>query len=237
MPPVRTTFFDAIFFDIGDTLVFDSPPLHARLAQAAGFPINPAAYQAGEEYALAAYLRGIPWDAPDAMRRNVAAMRQAQGLPPLSDADWQALAEAFAQIPVTRYVHPGGLELLAELKSRGFVLGAISDWEDTLPALLTALGLRPYFDALAVSALVGVTKPAPALFQEALRQAGIPAETSLHVGDWYALDVSGARTAGMQTLLFDHANRTPNADCPRVTTFTEMADYLLALPHGRNILL
>ncbi len=229
MPPVR-----AIFFDIGDTLVFDDPSLPARLALAAGFPINPAAYQAGEDYALTAYLRGIPWDAPGSMRQNVAEMWRAQGLPPLGDAAWQALIEAFAKIPVTRYVHPGGLELLTELRVRGFVLGAISDWEDTLPALLTELGLRSCFDALAVSAIVGVTKPAPVLFQDALRQASTPAETSLHVGDWYALDVAGARAAGMQTLLFDHANRTPEANCPRVTTLDAMADYLLSLPSPNN---
>lgn len=231
MPPVR-----AIFFDIGDTLVFDNPPLPARLAQAAGFPIDPTAYKAGEDYALAEYLRGVPWDAPGSMRQNVAEMWRAQGLSPLGDADWQVLAEAFTQIPVTRYVHPGGLELLTEIKARGFVMGAISDWEDTLPALLTDLGLRAYFDALAVSAIVGVTKPSPVLFQDALRQADTPAESSLHIGDWHALDVVGARAAGMQTLLFDHANRTPDPDCPRVTTFDAMADYLLALPHGRGIL-
>ncbi len=230
MSPVR-----AIFFDIGDTLVFDDPPLPARLAQAAqtlGVTLGTAAYRVGEDYALAEYLRGIPWDAPGSMRQTVAEMWRTQGLPPLGDSDWQALAEAFAQISVTRYVPPGGLELLAELKARGFVLGAISDWEDTLPALLTDLGINPFLDALAVSALVGATKPAPALFQEALRQAGFSSETSLHVGDWYALDVAGAHAAGMSALLFDHANRTPDADCPRVTTFTEMSDYLLALPHN-----
>lgn len=226
MPPVR-----AIFFDIGDTLVFDDPPLPTRLAQVAGFPIEHAAYKVGEDYALAEYLRGVPWDAPDSMRETVARIWQAQGQPPLSEADWQALTKAFAQIPVTRYVHPGGLDLLAELKVRGFVLGAVSDWEDTLPDLLTELGISPYLDALAVSAIVGVTKPASALFQDALRQANTPAETSLHVGDWYALDVAGARAAGMQALLYDHANRTPNADCPRVTTFAEMSEYLLALPY------
>lgn len=231
MPPVR-----AIFFDIGDTLVFDDPPLPARLALAAGFPLDPAAYKVGENYALSEYLRGVPWDAPDSMREAVARMWQAQGQPPLSKADWRTLAEAFAQIPLTRYVHPGGLELLTELKARGFVLGAISDWEDTLPALLTNLGLWPFFSALAVSAIVGFTKPAPALFQEALRQANAPAETSLHVGDWYALDVMGARAAGMSALLFDHANRTPDADCPRITTFDAMADHLLSLPYGRDIL-
>ena len=230
----------ALFFDIGDTLVFDALPLFERLALAAqsvGVTLEPAAYRVGEEYALSQYLRGVPWDAPDSMRQNVAAMWRTQGEAPLPDTGWRTLAEAFARLPTARYVHPGGLELLAELKSRGFVLGAISDWEDTLPSLLVELGISPYLDALALSGIVGVTKPNPALFKDALRQAGVSAEASLHIGDWYALDVAGAHAAGMQALLFDHANRTLDADCPRVTTFAALSDYLLALPHGRNILL
>ena len=229
MPTVR-----ALFFDIGDTLVFDDPPLPMRLAlasQAFGVTVDAAAYKVGEAYVLSEYLRGIPWNAPASMREAVARMWQASGQPPLGDADWQMLARTFAQIPVTRYVPPEGFKLLAELKARGFVLGAISDWEDTLPALLVELGISPYFDALAVSGIVGVTKPAPALFQDALRQASVAPENSLHVGDWYALDIAGAQAAGMSALLFDHANRTPDADCPRVTTFDAMAEYLLALPH------
>ena len=229
MPTVR-----ALFFDIGDTLVFDNPPLPERLTQAAqtlGVTLEPAAYRVGEDYALSQYLRGVPWDAPDSMRQNVAEMWRAQGEPPLSDTGWRTLAEAFARLPTARYVHPGAFELLAELKARGFVLGAISDWEDTLPALLTDLGLQPYFDALAVSGIVGVTKPAPALFEDALRQAGTPPNKSLHIGDWYALDVAGAHAAGMSALLFDHAGRTPEADCPRVTTFAALSDYLLSLPY------
>ena len=231
MPPVQ-----AIFFDIGDTLVFDDPPLPARLAQAAravGLPLDeerlPLAFRAGEAYAVGRYVAGIPWDVPDAMREGAARIWRAMDRPPPDDACWSALGTAFAAVPFTRYVHPDALGLLRELKRRGFTVGAISDWETTLPDLLAELGLAPYLDALAVSAIVGVTKPSPRLFQEALRQANTAPETSLHVGDWYELDVAGARATGMQALLFDHQGRRPNADCPRAPTFDALTDFLLAL--------
>ncbi len=230
MPPVRS-----IFFDIGDTLVFDDPPLPVRVAlaaQARGVTLDPdrlpSAFQAGERFAVARYVRGIPWDAPDTVRGALARIWQALNLPPGGD-DWQALIAAFVAVPCARYVHPDALKLLAALKAQGFILGAISDWETTLPDLLRELGIAPYLDALAVSATVGVTKPDARLFGEALRRANVAAETALHVGDWYELDVLGARSAGMQTLLFDHAGRRADADCPRVTTFDALAAFLRSL--------
>ena len=232
MSPIK-----AIFFDIGDTLVFDDPPLTDRLASAArevGPPLDaarlPDAFRMGEAYAVGRYVEGIAWDAPDSLREAMAHIWRALDHPPLGDKDWQTFGAAFATVPFTRYAHPDARELLQELKWRGFTVGAISDWEATLPALLTELGLAPLLDALAVSEIVGVTKPSPRLFQEALRQANAAPETSLHVGDWYELDVAGARAAGMSALLFDHPSRRPVADCPRVQTFDALVQYLLALP-------
>ena len=231
MTPIK-----AIFFDIGDTLIFDDPPLMARLtlaARATGATLNqerlPAAFRAGEAYAVARYVEGVPWDAPASLRGAISCVWRALERPPPNDMTWPLLAQALAAVPFTRCVHPDALGLLRELKARGFVVGAISDWETTLPALLAELGIAPLLDALAVSEIVGATKPTPRLFQEALRQAGAAPETSLHVGDWYELDVQGAQAAGMQALLFDHAGRHPDADCPRVTTFDALTTYLLSI--------
>ena len=226
-----------IFFDIGDTLVFDEPPLMERLASAAfsaGIMLDqaklPAAFRSAEAFAVRRYAAGIAWDGPGALRETVSYLWEALNLPPLSDTDWTALAAHFAASSFTRHAHPEAAALLTKLKQRGFVLGAISDWEDTLPDVLTALSLSPYFDALSISACVGVTKPSPILFQDALSQTGLPAHVCLHVGDWFELDAAGASAAGMQALLFDWAERCPDADCPRVTSWKQLAEYLLALP-------
>lgn len=230
--PVR-----AVFFDIGDTLVFDDPPLRERLAmaaRAAGFAIDngrlPQAFRAGEVYAVGRYVEGVPWDDPDSLREAMARIFAALDLSPLDDEAWPRFLTAFATVPFERYPHPEAIGLLKELRQRGFVVGAISDWETSLPTLLANLGLAPYLDALAVSEIVGVAKPHPRLFQEALRQINLPPETALHIGDWYELDVCGARAAGMHTVLFDWHGRRPEADCPRVTTFNELAETLLTLP-------
>lgn len=227
---------EAVFFDIGDTLVFDSPPLPERLASAArsaGLTLDPArlpqAFRVAEAFGVQKYVDGIAWDAPGALREIMAVLLAALQQPPLTDSQWTAIASAFASAPFKRYAPPEAYALLTELTRRGFLLGAISDWEDTLPDVLTELGLLPYFRALSVSACVGVTKPNPRLFEDALAQLSLPPDACLHVGDWYELDVAGARAAGMNALLFDWAGRHPDADCPRVTTWDQLSDYLLAL--------
>ena len=56
-----------------------------------------------------------------------------------------------------------------------------------------------------LSALVGVSKPDPAIFAEALRRLDAPAAAALHVGDHPRNDLAGARAAGLAALLLDRA--------------------------------
>ena len=66
----------------------------------------------------------------------------------------------------------------------------------------TAAGLRDYFDVVVDSALVGVEKPDPAIFQAALDALGVAPEEALYVGDLYEVDVVGpARRASTAMLL------------------------------------
>ncbi len=85
----------------------------------------------------------------------------------------------------------------------------MSNWDSSLPDLLAALGLAPYFDGLLVSAVFGASKPAPAIFEEAVRLAGVPAAAVLHVGDSMHDDYDGARAAGLAALLVDRHRRAP----------------------------
>lgn len=232
MPTIR-----AIFFDVGDTLVFDDPPLKGRLvsaAQSVGIALDPVrlpdAFRAAEAFSVERYVAGIVWDTPTALREAAAILWQFLDLPPLNDSEWTAFASAFAALPFTRFVPPEVFALLDELKRRGFALGVISDWEETLPEVLSDLGLLDYFDVLAISSVFGAAKPSAALFEDAVAQVGLPPGECLHIGDWYELDVVGARAAGLSALLFDWAGRTPDAGCPHVTAWPQLAAYLLALP-------
>jgi putative hydrolase of the HAD superfamily len=78
---------------------------------------------------------------------------------------------------------------------------------------LSGSGLEPYFETLTVSEEVGVKKPNPEIFHYALRKAGAKAEDSLMIGDEMAVDIDGARAAGMDTLLFHPTEDRVEGEC------------------------
>lgn len=89
---------------------------------------------------------------------------------------------------------------LEALRMRGLRLGLISNWDDRLRPLLRALDLADHFETILVSCEFGTGKPAPAIFQEAVRRLGMPAGAILHVGDSREADVLGARAAGLSAV-------------------------------------
>jgi len=60
--------------------------------------------------------------------------------------------------------------------------------------------LAGYFDLALTAAQVGASKPAPDIFEAAMRYAGVGPERSVHVGDDPYLDVEAARALGMGTV-------------------------------------
>ncbi len=232
MRPVR-----AVLFDVGDTLVYDDPPLTERAwtaCQTAGLPLTqaqwPTAYRAAEAYSLTAYLTGHDWDTPPVLRETINCALRATGQGDVTDTQLDDWGASLSGTAFQRRAHPEAKPLLEELRRRGFLLGAVSDWETTLPEVLAELELLPHFDAVSASQSVGARKPDPRLFHDCLRQLGVMPEDACHVGDWLELDVNGARAAGMEAVLFDHAGRAPHADCPRVETFAQLREFLLSLP-------
>lgn len=227
---------EAIFFDIGDTLVSDLPALDDRIwtaCDACGLEIDRNRLMPGlrrvEDFVLEGYADGATTDDPEVMLRTARRLLAELGVESSEDSA-SALVAAFVSTPFERVLHPKALSLIDVLRARGFKIGVISDWDPALPDLLAEWDLASRLDAVAVSGIVGCTKPNPALFRHALDAAGVDAAASLHVGDFYELDVAGARAAGMQAILFDAFGRRPEADCPRVATFDELVDTLLVLP-------
>jgi putative hydrolase of the HAD superfamily len=96
----------------------------------------------------------------------------------------------------------------------------VSNWDSTLPSLLERLGLAAAVDDVVVSALVGVSKPARGIFDEAVRRAGVAHAEALHVGDSLTDDYHGARDAGLRALLVDRRGRRP----PAVESIASLAD-------------
>lgn len=121
-------------------------------------------------------------------------------------------------------VPPGVLPALKALRARGLRLAVVSNANGTLCAHLDRLGLSALVDCVLDSCDVGVEKPDPRLFQIALERSGASAESTIHVGDLYQIDVVGARAAGLRGVLLDEAGLYEGVDCPRVRSLGELVD-------------
>jgi len=122
----------------------------------------------------------------------------------------------------------GAAEALDRLRAGGFGLVLVSNAPPDLPEILAAMDLARRFDHLVVSGILGVEKPDPRIFREALRVSGARPGEAVHLGDLLGVDVAGARSAGIRPVLVDPADLYREADCERVPSLAAFADRLIA---------
>ena len=132
-------------------------------------------------------------------RHFVARVVELAGGPPPSPFAAAELFEVFAT-PAPWQVYGDVRPALAALRGAGLRLAVVSNWDERLPRLLAALGLAGHFEAVVVSAEVGVEKPHPRIFEAALERLGLAADEVVHVGDHEVEDVEGARAVGLRAL-------------------------------------
>jgi putative hydrolase of the HAD superfamily len=206
----------AVFLDVGETLMRPDPTwehVYARAFEFFGVEVDYDALQ----HALRTVYQGGGYGfdgtfepSPEHSHRRLVEMdRHAFSqidLAPMPDEFFVHLAELF-QDPATWLVFPDVRPALDALRARGLKLGAVSNWAWHLPELLDGLGLGAYMDFVAASARIGFDKPHPGIFEWALQQAAVPADTVLHVGDHLDADVAGARAVGIDAVLVDRRGR------------------------------
>ncbi|MFI5214830.1 MAG: HAD family hydrolase [Gemmatimonadales bacterium] len=118
--------------------------------------------------------------------------------------------------------------MLERLAAR-YRLGVVSNFTGNLEPCLTELGIRPLFQSLADSALVGVAKPDPRIFHVALKELKVDAVHTWMVGDNPDADIRPAHALGMRTIWLAPASRpTPEGLMPtqRVAKLTDIESYL-----------
>ena len=107
---------------------------------------------------------------------------------------------------------PGTHEIL-EFLSQRYRVGVITNGN----ACVEMIGINNYFDFVISSEKIGAAKPAPEIFDAALRAAGIPASQVVHIGDDPRIDILGASAMGFKTIWYNPklspwpGGQTPNA--------------------------
>lgn len=101
--------------------------------------------------------------------------------------------------------------VLARLKER-YKLGMVSNFAHapSLRRILHHFRLPEFFDAIVISGELGLRKPHPRIFEEALRALEAKAEEAVFVGDSLKADIYGAKTVGLKTVLVENVGLRRN---------------------------
>lgn len=220
--------YKAVFFDRDNTLLTADPALRmarrARLEAWGGRPFQLSGEESMELFDRAGYPKtGLKSVAEEERfwRRYWREVLLRQGITEQLDSRAEELHQmswlkGYALFPETRQV-------LSWLRSRGYLMGVISDTSPSLALTLEAAGIGEYFSCAVCSDLVGVMKPEKAIYQAALSALGVQAEESIYVDD-YAPEAEGARALGFTAFHLDRSQRGDGAW--RIDSLLEIETFL-----------
>lgn len=166
-----------IFFDVGSTLVDETGAYNRRARE----------MLAGTDVTFAEF---------DAKRMEFAK----QGLDGNSEAARYFGLRKTPWHSEDEVPYPDAADTLRDLREQGYQLGIIANQSFGTAQRLEAWGLRNWFDVIAASAELGVSKPDRAIFEEALSMAGCRPEDAIMVGDRLDNDIIPAKAVGMTTV-------------------------------------
>ncbi len=218
---------ETVFLDAGGVLVWPNWNRVADILRAHGIEADPARLKAADPLARYAIDRADLVAASTDQRRgyNFFDLVFAQAGVPLDERTAAAGREIEAyhnEQNLWEIVPDFVVPALGALRGRGYRLVVVSNANGTLHKKFERVGLAHLVDVLLDSAVEGVEKPDRRFFDLALERSGGRAESTVHVGDLYHVDVAGARNAGLGAILVDEAGLRKDADCPRIRSIAEL---------------
>ena len=240
--------FDAIFFDLGDTLriLYKNKTWQNRakrkMAEMVHSDLPPEEfYQMLEER----YKPYREWAFREKREANEEELFCKWLLPDYKDQEELRkmaydLGFQYRQCSGRRFVVDGGPEVVKTLKARGYKLGIISNLITTyeVPDWLRDDGLAEYFDSVVLSAVCGIRKPDPEIYLMGAREVGVPPERCAYIGDNVNRDVTGSKAAkfGLNIICCSPEKRAENQcdDSNRPDAFIEDFSRLLDIFPGNS---
>jgi HAD superfamily hydrolase (TIGR01549 family) len=137
----------------------------------------------------------------------------------LADQSFEVFLHGRHQLDIFPEVVPT-LEILAKIYTLGVVTNGNAD--------VRRLGLADYFAFALCAEDLGVGKPDPALFLEALKRGNTEAGSAVHIGDHPGDDIAGAQQSGFRAIWYNpsgkawDASHQPDAEISSLTQLPEI---------------
>lgn len=247
--------FPYVLFDLGSTLIYfdgdwpevmaDSIRAMTRYLRSLGYALDerafPEAYFAlMQEYYQKRNDRFVEYTAEHVLREALSA----HSIPrPPDDQLKQALEVSYAVSQAYWHCEPDAIPTLETLRRQGRHLGIVSNAADDadVQTLVDNASLRPYFDFILTSAVVGVRKPSPGIFEQALAYWNAAPDQVVMIGDTVSADVAGANRLGIASVWIPRRNDSPEnrADAERfqpgakINTLSELPGLLDNWPESK----
>jgi HAD superfamily hydrolase (TIGR01509 family) len=212
----------AVFFDVGNTLLFPSAQLMLRsLHQLGVFPSPDLLGRIERETKLEFDAIQDGHRTVDQGFWNIYYSRLLNALAINNDSVLADLVACTRTSGNWQDVRPNTREVLLRLSGK-YRLGVISNADGKIADILGRSGIADCFETITDSGIVGKEKPHPAIFAAAVNSLGVSPGESLYTGDVYSVDYIGAVRFGMHAVLFDVAGAYLSSGYPRVESLEEL---------------
>ncbi len=204
--------FEVIFFDLGDTLMYDKDPWDPifpradaamrRCLEQAGYPLVENAYGEFNTIFDMYYHRRRDTVQEETTVQLLRELMDSQGASPPDPVLFAAMEAMYAVTQENWFVEEDAAPTLRTLQEMGYRLGLISNAADdeNVQELIDKGNLRPHFEFIISSAACGVRKPDARIFQLALDHFNLPPEKTAMAGDLLDADVLGANRLGIYSI-------------------------------------
>lgn len=113
------------------------------------------------------------------------------------------------------------------LREKGIYVACVSNEDGWLSNFFDQFEISEYFNFVLTSDEIGVEKPNPKIFLEALSRTDFKPEEVLFVGDSLISDYEGAKAVGMKPLLIDRDRKNKQNDVVSIDNLIRIQDYML----------
>ena len=113
---------------------------------------------------------------------------------------------------------PESVTALQTLRERGLRVALISNLASPYKRAVVQLDLESYFDTILYSCDIGIAKPDPAIYCDALARLNVTPESTLMVGDSQRSDVDGPMAVGIRGFLIDRNGQSSGDSVLRALT-------------------